>query len=102
MHDSSSKFRNGGANLGWRFQGKVGTNSKNNIGTRGVKGSLQTKRLTNNPLYPVAFNCPFQLSMNTDSNSIVSQFIGTENQTEPFTVSPCSPLINPVKLPALT
>ena len=40
--------------------------------------------------------------MDTDSNSVISQFIGTENQSEPFAMPTRSLPVYLIKLPALT
>jgi len=99
---SRSKFCNGGGNFDRRLQVKIGTDSKNNVGAGRIKRSFQTKRFANNSLDSVTFGRPFELSVDTDSYSVISQIIGTENQTKALTASPFSFSINPVKLPALT
>lgn len=99
---SNFKFCHREGNFSRRIERKIGTNSKNNIWTIRISGSFQTKRFTDNPFNSVPFHSPFQFAMNTDSNSIKSQFVGTEYQGEPFTVPTRSQLIYLVKLPAFT
>jgi len=75
---SRSKFCNGGGNFDRRLQVKIGTDSKNNVGAGRIKRSFQTKRFANNSLDSVTFGRPFELSVDTDSYSVISQIIGTE------------------------
>ena len=63
---------------------------------------MQTKRFADNPFNSVSFHSPFQFAVNTDSNSIKSQFVGTKYQREPFTMPTRSLPVYLVKLPALT
>jgi hypothetical protein len=80
---------------------KTGTNSKNNVCTIRVAGSFQTKRFADNPLDSVSLYSPFQLTMNTDSNSIKFQFVGTEYQGKPFIMPTCPLPVYLIKLPTL-
>jgi len=67
-----------------------------------IKGPFKAKGLANNPLDPVSLHRPFELSVDTDSDPVVSQFIGTENQREAFSMPALSLPIHRIKLPTLT
>lgn len=63
---------------------------------------MQAKRFTNNPFYSVPPGSPFELSMDADADSIVSQFVGTENQGKPFSPITLPLSVDLFKLPAFT
>ncbi len=82
-------------------QGKFRTNCKNNISADRIKRPLQTKRFTNNPLNPVSSDSPFELSVDTDSDAVIAQFVGDKNQGKPLTTKSFSLPVDLIKLPSL-
>ncbi len=64
--------------------------------------SLQPKGFTNNTLNPVPLNSPFELSVNTDPQTIATTFIGTIDKRKTLAVTPHPLPVNLFKLPALT
>jgi len=67
-----------------------------------IKRSFKTKRLTNYPLDPVSPHRPFELSVNTDSDPVITKIIGTENQRKTFAVTTFPLSVHRIKLPSLT
>ncbi len=67
----------------------------------GIECSLQTKRLANNPLDSVSSDCPFNFSVDTDTDAIVSKLIGTVDQGVAFRSTPPSLPVHFLKLPSL-
>jgi len=63
---------------------------------------MQAEGLTNDPFYSVSFDSPLKLSMDTDANPVVSQFIGTKDQGKPFSTIPFPLSIDFFKLPTLS
>jgi len=79
-------------------RGKIRTYCENDISTDGIKRPFKTKRLTNNSLDSVSLYSPFELSVNTDPDSVIPQIIGNIDQRKPLTTMSLPLPVNLIKL----
>ena len=61
--------------------------------------SMQPKRLSEDPFYPVSYNSPSNFSAYTNANSTVFTVVVEKNYAEPITVQPRTMPVDCIKIP---
>lgn len=88
-----------GLHVAQAFDAKFRTDSKDNIGGRRKQITIQAKHFPYQPFYPVTSHRVAGFPVDTDSQAIVLEGIGQDNQSESITAKPSTGPVNPLKLP---
>ena len=83
---------------GWGIKRKIGTYRHDDICTLGIIVPINAKGLSDDALDPVPFDRSFQLSADTDADSVVLTAVGEIDKGETFAVQPCALPVNRLKL----